>query len=275
MEASAENSTYEPLDVGGGGRNSRQYDQEESSSNTTPPQDTRHIVYMALLTAGIGFVLPYNAFISASDYWQERFQGRSVTLDMSLTYILVSFLTVILNNVFLSIASFRVRIIFGYIISFTTLIFVALCEVAFHLFSTQTAYSVNLAAISFVAIGCTVQQSSFYGFTSMLPKRYSQSVMAGLYFISSKIISCTKSLFCTIGESIAGFLVSSNRVVTKLLIRSDQTSTVIFFLTSTIYVAFSYLLHSITIDSPFVRYHMKSCTKIVLRPDENEHVTIH
>ena len=178
MEASAENSTYEPLEVGGG-RNSRQYDQDESSSNSTPPQDSRNIVYLALLTAGVGFVLPYNSFIIAADYWQERFPGRSVIYDMSLTYILVSFLTVILNNVFLSIASFRVRIVFGYIISFTTLMFVALCEVAFHLFSAQTAYSVNLAAISFVAIGCTVQQSSFYGFTSMLPKKYTQSVMAG------------------------------------------------------------------------------------------------
>jgi solute carrier family 29 (equilibrative nucleoside transporter) protein 4 len=108
---------------------------------------------------------------------------------------------------------------------------------------------VNLAAISFVAIGCTVQQSSFYGFTSMLPKKYTQSVM--------------------VGESIAGFLVSSNRVVTKLLIDSDKMSTVIFFLTSTVYIAFSYILHIITIDSPFVRYHMKSCTKIILRPDED------
>lgn len=70
------------------------------------------------------------------------------------------------------------------------------------------------------------------------------------------------------GESIAGFLVSTNRVATKLLIQSDKVSTVIFFLTSTVYVAFSYILHAITIDSPFIRYHMKSCTKIVLRPDE-------
>lgn len=130
-----------------------------------------------------------------------------------------------------------------------TLIFVALCEVAFHMFSAQTAYSVNLAAVAMVSIGCTVQQSSFYGFASLLPtKKYTQALMTG--------------------ESIAGFLVSTNRVATKLLIQSDKISTVIFFLTSTVYIAFSYILHTITIDSPFIRYHMKSCTKIVLRPDE-------
>lgn len=143
----------------------------------------------------------------------------------------------------------------GYIISFITLVFVALCEVAWHVFSAQTAYSVNLAAVSLVAIGCTVQQSSFYGFAALLPKKkYTQALMTG--------------------ESIAGFLVSTNRVATKLLIQSDKISTVIFFLTSTVYIAFSYILHVITIDSPFIRYHLKSCTKIVLRPDEVNQIGI-
>ncbi|CAD7006216.1 unnamed protein product [Ceratitis capitata] len=226
---SAQATTYEPLE----GR---------SAGIRHEPMDT-------LLAAGIGFVLPYNSFIIAADYWQARFPGRSVALDMSMTYIIVAFATVLLNNVFLSLAPFRVRILFGYVVSFTTLIFVAVCEVAFHMFAANTAYSVNLAAVSLVAIGCTVQQSSFYGFASMLPKQYTQAVMAG--------------------ESIAGFLVSSNRVVTKMLIQNDRLSTVIFFLTSTLYVLLSYALHLVTINSPFVRYHMKACAKIVLRPDED------
>lgn len=50
----------------------------------------------------------------ASDYWQERFPGHSVALDMSMTYIIVAFATVLLNNLFLSLFSFKVRIIFGY-----------------------------------------------------------------------------------------------------------------------------------------------------------------
>ncbi|XP_059216297.1 equilibrative nucleoside transporter 4 isoform X2 [Stomoxys calcitrans] len=188
-------------------------------------------------------------FIIAADYWQARFPGRSVALDMSMTYIVVAFGTVLLNNVFLSLAPFRVRVMFGYIMSFTTLVFVAVCEVAWHMFAASTAYTVNLAAVSLVAIGCTVQQSSFYGFASMFPKRYTQAVMTG--------------------ESLAGFLVSSNRVGTKLLIQNDRVSTVIFFFTSTLYILFSYLLHLATINSPFVRYHMKACAKIVLRPDED------
>lgn len=99
------------------------------------------------------------SFIIAADYWQSRFPGRSVALDMSMTYIIVAFATVLLNNVFLSLAPFRVRVMFGYIVSFSTLVFVAVCEVAWHMFAANTAYSVNLAAVSLVAIGCTGNQN--------------------------------------------------------------------------------------------------------------------
>lgn len=200
-------STYEPLE----GRRRNRLESTDSPDIETPspaPQDRNGILYIALVAAGIGFVLPYNryvfsicisslstivmfdlwhlfelyicfSFIMASDYWQERFRGRSVALDMSMTYIIVAFATVLLNNLFLSLFSFKMRIIFGYAISLSTLIFVALCEVAWHMFSAQTAYSVNLVAVSLTAIGCTVQQSSFYGFASMFPKKYTQAVMAG------------------------------------------------------------------------------------------------
>ncbi|GAB0087774.1 Equilibrative nucleoside transporter [Sergentomyia squamirostris] len=237
-------NTYEPLSS-----TRRHYEPSESpDTETGPPKDRKHVVYLALLTAGIGFVLPYNSFIIAADYWQGRFPGRSVALDMSMTYILVAFATVLLNNVFLSLVPFKIRVQFGYAISFTTLVFVALCEVAWHMFAATTAYSVNLAAVSLVAVGCTVQQSSFYGFASMLPKQYTQAVMAG--------------------ESLAGFLVSSNRVVTKLLIENNRLSTMIFFLTSSVYIGISYVLHTVTVHSPFVRYHVKACAKIILQPYE-------
>lgn len=95
------------------------------------------------------------SFIIASDFWQKRFPGRTVALDMSMTYIIVAFATVLLNNVFLSLFSFKVRILFGYVISILTFLFVSTCEVAVQVFSTRTAYTANLAAVSLAAIGCT------------------------------------------------------------------------------------------------------------------------
>jgi solute carrier family 29 (equilibrative nucleoside transporter), member 4 len=106
----ADERTYEPLSS-----TARNFidGSPEHNSTTNAPKDHRNIVYLSLLTAGIGFVLPYNSFIIASDYWSERFPLRSVELDLSCTYIIVAFASVLLNNIFLSIAPFRVRILFG------------------------------------------------------------------------------------------------------------------------------------------------------------------
>lgn len=77
------------------------------------------------------------------------------------------------------------------------------------------------------------------------------------------------NFFSRLNLGLAGLLVASTRISIKLVISSDELSTVIFFLTSTTYIALSYVLHSTTVHSPFVRYHMKACSKIVLRPDED------
>ena len=89
----------------------------------------------------------------------------------------------------------------GYLISFGTLTFVALFEVWLDIFPKSQGSRIVLFAIAFLAVGCTgeseelvyqarssfiyvtthfpVQQSSFYGYTSMLPSRYTQAVMTG------------------------------------------------------------------------------------------------
>lgn len=54
------------------------------------------------------------------------------------------------------------------------------------------------------------------------------------------------------------------------MIENNRISTMIFFLTSSAYIAISYALHSVTIESPFVKFHLKACAKIVLRPNENQ-----
>lgn len=54
------------------------------------------------------------------------------------------------------------------------------------------------------------------------------------------------------------------------MIEDNRISTMIFFLTSSAYIAISYVLHSVTIESPFVKHHLRACAKIVLRPNENQ-----
>lgn len=53
------------------------------------------------------------SFIMAADYWQDRFHGKNVAMDMTMIYIIVAFATVLLNNIFLTLVPYRVRIATG------------------------------------------------------------------------------------------------------------------------------------------------------------------
>lgn len=66
-------STYEPLEGQPPPRN--RLESTDSPDETSPPQDRNGILYIALLAAGIGFVLPYNRYMyqvqlaTATDYY--------------------------------------------------------------------------------------------------------------------------------------------------------------------------------------------------------------
>ncbi|XP_040087361.1 equilibrative nucleoside transporter 4 [Oryx dammah] len=206
-----------------------------TDSEEPVPDDRYHAIYFAMLLAGVGFLLPYNSFITDVDYLHHKYPGTSIVFDMSLTYILVALVAVLLNNVLVERLSLHTRITAGYLLALGPLLFISICDVWLQLFSRDQAYAINLAAVGTVAFGCTVQQSSFYGYTGMLPKRYTQGVMTG--------------------ESTAGVMVSLSRILTKLLLPDERAGTLIFFLVSAGLELLCFLLHLLVRGSRFVLYH--------------------
>ncbi|XP_074652914.1 equilibrative nucleoside transporter 4-like isoform X2 [Tubulanus polymorphus] len=225
-----------------------------STSNTRnslpplPPRDPCGCIYLALLLAGAGFLLPYNSFITAVDYFQGKYPGSTIVFDMSITYIVVAFISVCVNNVLVETFSLTTRITFGYVVSFLMLTVVTICEIWLEVFSHSVAYTINLIAVAVVALGCTVQQSSFYGYTSMLPRRYTQAVMTG--------------------ESAAGLLVSVNRIVTKLLLRDEKINTIIFFMLSILIVWMCFIVFHVTRRTQFVRFYVSVCESAGVADDQ-------
>lgn len=218
----------------------------------SPPVDKFNTIYLSMVLAGVGFLLPYNSFIIAVDYFGAQYPGTTIVFDMSLVYIGTAFFAVLANNFVVETFSLNTRITFGYIVSFFTLLFVATCEIWLGIFGTKTLYTMNLVAVSVVALGCTVQQSSFYGYTSMLPSRYTQAVMAG--------------------ESGAGLLVSMNRILTKLALDDGRLNTLIFFAVSAILVGLCFGLHQAVQKTDFVQFYLTLCReskKITLEPTED------
>ncbi|CAM4630712.1 unnamed protein product [Caretta caretta] len=204
------------------------------------PQDRYHGIYFAMLLAGVGFLLPYNSFITDVDYLHHKYPGTSIVFDMSLTYILVALVAVILNNALVELLSLHTRISVGYLFALGPLLFVSICDVWLELFTHRQAYAINLIAVGVVAFGCTVQQSSFYGYTGMLPKRYTQGVMTG--------------------ESTAGVIISLSRIFTKLLLSDEKENTIIFFFISIGIELMCFILHLLVKRTRFVR-HYTACSR--------------
>lgn len=226
-------------------------EKEWTSRQMSPPGDNCNCIYFSLVFAGVGFLLPYNSFIVAVDYFQSQYPNTTIIFDMNVVYIFMGFFAVLVNNLLVESLSLHTRITFGYFVSFITLLFVAVCEIYLGLFSNHTSYSINLIAMAVLAVGCTVQQSSFYGYTSMLPSRYTQAVMAG--------------------ESAAGFFVSFIRIITKLMLNDQQENTLIFFLISIAMVGLCFGLHHTVRRTAFIKYYIMLCQerKITLEPTED------
>ncbi|XP_051877459.1 equilibrative nucleoside transporter 4 isoform X5 [Pristis pectinata] len=202
------------------------------------PRDGYHGIYFAMLLAGVGFLLPYNSFITDVDYLHQKYPGTSIVFDMSLTYILVALIAVILNNALVELLSLHTRITVGYLFALGPLMFVSIFDVWLELFTVHQAYGINLAAVGVVAFGCTVQQSSFYGYTGMLPKRYTQGVMTG--------------------ESTAGVIISLSRIFTKLLLPDERKNTIIFFFISIGIEMMCFILHLLVKRTKFENGTMES-----------------
>ncbi|XP_075037452.1 equilibrative nucleoside transporter 4 [Mixophyes fleayi] len=168
----------EELQARGGHRAQGVLELMEPDANSEP-QDRYHGIYFAMLLAGVGFLLPYNSFITDVDYLHQKFPGTSIVFDMSLTYILVALAAVVLNNAMVELLATHMRITVGYLLAVGPLIFIGICDIWLEIFTIKQSYAINLFAVGVVAFGCTVQQSSFYGYTGMLPKRYAQGVMTG------------------------------------------------------------------------------------------------
>lgn len=46
------------------------------------PDDRYHAIYFAMLLAGVGFLLPYNSFITDVDYLHHKFPGGSPSVTL-------------------------------------------------------------------------------------------------------------------------------------------------------------------------------------------------
>ena len=131
-----------------------------SSYSLHPPNDKYNLVYLAMVLLGAGFLLSYNTFFFAVDYFKTVFPGTTIIFDINLIYILTALFAVLLNNVIIHTFSLNSRVMSGYILSLGGLMFILVLIFILDMFSPDDSYSLILVCVSFISLGSTSKKVS-------------------------------------------------------------------------------------------------------------------
>ena len=107
-----------------------------------------------MVLSGVGFLLPYNSFVTAADFFQEKFPGSTIIFDISLIYILTGLIAVLLNNIIIETFSLYTRIMFGYLLSLVIL-FIFLFIIFLNILDSDQTYALVLLLVAVLSLGAT------------------------------------------------------------------------------------------------------------------------
>ena len=133
------------------------------------PRDRFNLVYLCMLTAGAGFLLPWNSYITAIDYFFFLYRSEFSTVSEAIpfTYLLTTLFFSTINIGLVGLISIHWRIRFGYIMFSLSLVFIPLLDIGINncTVSTHVSYYLTLLTIVVVGLGsggeCLVYVSVF------------------------------------------------------------------------------------------------------------------
>ncbi|XP_071712275.1 equilibrative nucleotide transporter 8-like [Rutidosis leptorrhynchoides] len=206
--------------------------------NQVEPNDPYHITYMIHFLLGAGYLVPWNSFITAVDYFQHLYPSRHVSKVFSVAYmmsatIMLFVLTYLSSK--MKLPGFKVRLNMGYGLFVLALMVAPVTGWIDHGNGSGYGFVVLVLMVALTGLAEGLTSGSLIGATGKLPERYMQAVVAG--------------------NASAGVLVCMLRIVTKASLPHSRnglrTSTHIYFFTSTcielLCIVFSNLLHKLQI----------------------------
>ncbi|XP_057968434.1 equilibrative nucleotide transporter 8 [Malania oleifera] len=202
----------------------RMEDMKGPEDQREPCRDTYRIAYVIHFLLGAGNLLPWNALITAIDYFGHLYPGKEVEKVFSMAYMSSSVLVLV---VLISWAgwreklSFRVRMNLGFSIFVASLMVPPFMDWAGcsteRRGGTSGAYIMTVASVVICGFADGLIGGSLIGSAGKLPKQYMQAVFAG--------------------TASSGVLVSILRIITKASLQQTpqglRTSAHLYFIVST------------------------------------------
>lgn len=212
-----------------------------SASQEKVPKDSFNLAYIIYFTLGTGYLLPWNAFITAVDYFSYLYPEASVDRVFAVVYMVVGllFLITIIGWAHKSSAFFRINL--GLALFVLSLLTPPIMDLVYIKGRTglSSGYYVTVAAVALAGIADALVQSGVIGSAGELPKRYMQATVAG--------------------TAASGVLVSVLRIITKALYPQDaeglRSSANLYFSVSIIVIAICLVCYNVVERLPVIQYY--------------------
>lgn len=182
-------------------------DENQPLTAAAVPKDDYNLAYIVFFVLGVGFLLPWNSFISAVDYFDALYPHSHVDRVFSLAYMIPCLLLLLALTFYGQRWSSLLRINLGLVIFLAVFIFVPVMDeywISGHR-GTKTTHVLTVGAATVLGLCDALVQGSLIGSAGELPERYMQALVAGTA-ASGKILKpllsfCAHSAFvilCTL-----------------------------------------------------------------------------
>ncbi|KAM7251717.1 hypothetical protein ACFE04_023600 [Oxalis oulophora] len=224
------------------------------SSKPSPPKDTFHVAYIIHFTLGLGYLLPWNAFITAVDYFSYLYPDSSVDRVFAVVYMLTGLFCLVLIVLYAHKSESFVRINVGLVLLLLALLVVPVMDLVYvkGRVGLYAGFYVTVGALAVSGVGDALVQGGLIGAAGEMPERYMQAVVAG-----------------TAGS---GVLVSFLRILTKSVYSQDaeglKKSANLYFSVSIVVMFICIVFYNISHNLPVIKYYQE--LKIQARNDEIE-----
>ncbi|KAL8157112.1 equilibrative nucleotide transporter 1 [Apium graveolens] len=205
------------------------------------PKDTYHIAYIIYFTIGVGYLLPWNAFITAVDYFAYLYPNTSIDRTFAIVYMLVGLICLLFILAYAHKSTSFVRINAGFVMFVLALVVVPLMDVGYvkGRVGVFEGFYVAVGAVAVCGIGDALVQGSIIGAAGEMPERYMQAVVAG--------------------TGVSGVLVSLLRLLTKAIYPQDahglRKSANLYFMVSIAVMIICIVAYNVVHKLPVIKYY--------------------
>ncbi|KAK8314246.1 hypothetical protein V6Z12_D01G159300, partial [Gossypium hirsutum] len=203
--------------------------------------DKFNLGYIIYFTLGVGFLLPWNSFITAVDYFSYLYPEASVHRVFAVVYMVVSLACLLVIVFYAHKSKAYMQINVGLGIFVVSLLVVPVMDAVYikGQVGLYDKFYVTVGLLALAGIGDALVQGGLIGVAGELPERYMQAIVAG--------------------SGCSGVLVSMLRILTKAVFPQDadglRKSAYLYFFTSIVFMVICIVLYNVAHKLPIMQYY--------------------